>query len=85
VKSGFTPGYHRWIHHGEADRIREEVIRPRLETFNDDVGVPDMIDDFHQAQFTECREKEDMEAVTDAFYLMLDSAQRPLHDHTNVS
>jgi hypothetical protein len=28
VKSGFTLGCHRWIHHGEADRIREEVIRP---------------------------------------------------------
>ena len=26
-----------------------------------------------------------MEAVADAFYLMLDSTQRPLHDHTNVS
>jgi hypothetical protein len=23
VKFGFTLGYHRWIHHGEADRIRE--------------------------------------------------------------
>jgi hypothetical protein len=34
VKFGFTPGYHRWIHHGEADRIREEVMRPRLDAFD---------------------------------------------------
>jgi hypothetical protein len=33
VKFGFTPGYYRWIHHGEADRIREEVVRPRLKDF----------------------------------------------------
>jgi len=37
VKFGFTPGYHQWIHHGEADRIREEVVRPWLEAFDDDV------------------------------------------------
>ena len=85
VKFGFTPGYHRWIHHGEADRIREEVVRPRLEAFDDDVRVADMLDDTHQAQFAEGRDKEEMEATADAFYLMLDSAQRPLHDHTNVS
>jgi hypothetical protein len=61
------------------------VIKPRLEAFDDHAGVPDMMDDFHQAQFAECREKEEMEAATDAFYLMLDLAQRPLHDRTNVS
>ena len=26
-KYGFTPNYTCWIHHGEADRIREEVVR----------------------------------------------------------
>jgi hypothetical protein len=50
------------------------VTRPRLEAFDDDAGVPDMMDDFHQAQFVECHEKEEMEATLDAFYLMLDSA-----------
>ena len=84
MKFGFTPGYHRWIHHGEADHI-SEVVRPRLEAFDDDVGVADMLDDTHQAQFAKGRDKEEMEAAADAFYLMLDSAQRPLHDHTNVS
>jgi hypothetical protein len=48
-------------------------------------GVADMLDDYHQAQFAECCDKEEMEAASDAFYKMLDSAQRPLHDRTNVS
>jgi hypothetical protein len=61
------------------------VIKPWLKAFDDDASVPDMMDDFHQAQFAKCREKEEMEAGADAFYLMLDSAQRPLHDRTNVS
>jgi hypothetical protein len=26
-KNGFTPNYTRWVHHGEADGIREEVVR----------------------------------------------------------
>jgi hypothetical protein len=85
VKFGFTPSYHRWIHHGEADRIREEVGRPWLEAFDDDAEVADMLDDYHQAQFAKCRDKEEMEAASDAFYKMLDMAQRPLHDRTNVS
>ena len=85
VYHGYTPGYHRWIYHGEADRIREEVVRPRLEPFDDDAGVADMIDDAHQAQFAEGRDKEEMEANVEAFYKMLDSASKPLHEHTNIS
>jgi hypothetical protein len=69
----------------EADHTREEVVRPRLEAFDDDAGVANMLDDTHQAQFAKGCDKAEMEAVVDAFYLMLDSAQRPLHDRTNVS
>jgi hypothetical protein len=61
------------------------VVRPRLEAFDDDVGVADMLDDTHQAQFAEGRDKEEMEAAAKAFYAMLDSTQRPLHDRTHVS
>jgi hypothetical protein len=43
-----------------------------------------MLDDTHQAQFVERREEE-MEAHAKAFYAMLDSAQKPLHKHTEVS
>jgi hypothetical protein len=85
VYNGYTHDYHRWIHHGEADRIRVEVVRPRLEAFDDDVGVADMLDDAHQAHFTEGCEKEEMEEAAKAFYEMLDSAQKPLHERTTVS
>jgi hypothetical protein len=63
VKNGFTPDYTRWVHHGEAHRMREEVVRPRVEAFDADAGVADMLDDFHQGQFDEGREKEEMEAA----------------------
>ena len=48
VHHGYTPGYHRWIYHGEA-HIREEMVRPRLEPYDDDARVADMLDDAHQA------------------------------------
>ena len=48
VKNGFTLDYTRWVHHGEAHHTREEVVRPRVEAFDADAGVPDMLDDFHQ-------------------------------------
>jgi hypothetical protein len=56
VKHGFTPDYTRWVHHGEAHRMREKLVRPRLEAYDDDVGVADMLDDVHQAQFAEAHE-----------------------------
>ena len=48
-------------------------------------GVLDMLDDFHQGQFDEGREKEEMEAAAQAFYDMMDSAQKPIHDRSTVS
>jgi hypothetical protein len=84
LKNGFTPSYTRWVHHGEAHRMREEVMRPRIEAYDADAGVADMLDDAHQAQFAEGHEKE-MEAAAQAFYDMMDSAQKPLHDRTTVS
>ncbi|XP_066382307.1 uncharacterized protein [Miscanthus floridulus] len=45
VNNGFTPNYTRWVHHGEGHRMREEVVRPRLEGFDADAGVADMLDD----------------------------------------
>ena len=46
-----------------------------MEAFDADAEVADMLDDFHQGQFDEGREKEEMEAATQAFYDMMDSAQ----------
>jgi hypothetical protein len=48
-KNGFTPNYTRWVHHGEVDRMRKEVVRPRVEAFDANARVADMVDDVHQA------------------------------------
>jgi hypothetical protein len=48
LRNGFTPHYTRWVHHGEAHRMREEVVRPRVEAYDDDVEVADMLDDVHK-------------------------------------
>ena len=85
VKNGFMPDYTQWVHHGEGHRMREEVVRPRVEAFDADAGVLDMLDDFHEAQYVEGRRLEEMDATTKAFYDMMESAQKPLHDRTTVS
>ena len=61
------------------------MVRARLEAFDDDVGVADMLDDAHQSHFTERREKEEMEESAKDFYKILDSAQKPLHERTMIS
>ena len=85
VKNGYMPGYTRWIYHGEDHHTREEVVRPRVEAFDDDAGVPDLLDDVHQALGVDEREKEEMEAATKAFYEMMNSAQKPIYDRSSVS
>ena len=84
-KNGFTAGYTRWVFHGEADRMREDVVRPRLEAYDDDAGVADMLNDYHEAQFAEGLTTEEPEESAKAFYDMFAAAQKPLHEHTNVS
>ena len=64
--------------------MREEVVRPRIEAYDADARVADMLDDAHQSQFAEGREEE-MEVAAQAFYDMMDSAQKPLHDRSTVS
>jgi len=82
---GFTADYTRWVYHGEADRMREEVVRPRVEDYDADAGVADMLNDYHEAQFAEGRTAEEPEATAKAFYDMFAAAQKPLHDQTKVS
>ena len=72
-KHGFMPDYTRWIHHREAHRMREEVVRPRLEHVDDDGGVADMLDDYQQAQIPDGH-AEETEASAKAFYDMMSSA-----------
>jgi hypothetical protein len=62
--------------------MREEVVRQRVEAYDAEAEVADMLDDAHQGQFAEGREMEESAA---AFYAMLDSAQKPLHARTTVS
>jgi hypothetical protein len=84
-KNGFTSYYTRWIFHGEAHRMREVVVRQRVEGYGADVGLVLMLNDNHEAQFAEERTEDEPEATTKAFYDMFDGAQKPLHDKTKVS
>jgi hypothetical protein len=51
-KNGFTPDYTRWIFHSEVHHTREEVVRQRVGDYDVDAGVADMLNDYHEAQFT---------------------------------
>ena len=52
-KNEFTADYTRWIYHGESDRARDEVVRQRIEDYDADAGVGDMLNDYHEAHFDE--------------------------------
>ena len=84
-KNGFTPGYTRWIFHGEAHRTREEVLRQRVEDYDADAGVADMLNDYQEAQYTGGCMDDEPEPTAKAFYDMFDAAQKPLHGQTKVS
>jgi hypothetical protein len=84
-KNGFTPDYIRWIFHGEVHRAREEVVRQRVEDYDADAGVADMLNDYHEAQFTGGCTEDKPEPTAKALYDMFDAAQKPLHGKTKVS
>jgi hypothetical protein len=44
-----------------------------------------MLNDYHEAKFTEGRTKEEPEETAKAFYDMFAAAQKPLHGQTKVS
>jgi hypothetical protein len=48
-KNGFTSDYTRWIFHGEAHHMRVEVVRQRVEDYDVDAEVADMLNDYHEA------------------------------------
>ena len=60
-------------------------MKQRIKDHDADVGVGDMLDDFHEAHFDEGRREEEPEATAKAYYDMLSAAQQPLHGHTKVS
>ena len=59
-------------------------MKPRVEDYDANVGVADMLNDYHEAQFVEGR-TEEPEATAKAFYDMFAAAQKPLHGQTKVS
>jgi hypothetical protein len=61
------------------------VVRQRVEAFDADARVADMVDDVHQAQFAEGCEEAEMQAAIDVFQYMMDSTQKPLHAYSEVS
>jgi hypothetical protein len=84
-KNGFTSDYTRWILHGEALRTREEAVRQRVEDYDANAGVADMLNDFHEAQFAGGCMEDKPELTAKTFYDMFDAAQKPLHGQTKVS
>jgi hypothetical protein len=53
-------------------------VRQCVEHYYVDSGVADMLNDYHEAQFVEGREKEDeLETTAKAFYDMYDETQKP--------
>lgn len=86
VKHGYVANYERWIFHGEAKAtVREEEVRARLEEFDGDAGVVDMVVDFNEGRGNEGLVEEDPEETAKAFYEMMSSAQKPLHEKTTMS
>jgi hypothetical protein len=65
--------------------MREEVVRQRVQHYDADAGVAEMLNDYHEAQFVEGHTEEEPEATAKAFYDMFAAAQKPLHGHTKVS
>jgi hypothetical protein len=49
--NGFTPDYTRWIFRGEAHHMREDVVRQRVEDYDTDAGVVDMLNDYPEVYF----------------------------------
>jgi hypothetical protein len=84
-KNGFTSGYTRWIFHGEAHRTREEVLRQRVEDYDTDAAVADMLNDYQEAQYTGGCMDDEPEPTAKTFYNMFDAVQKPLHGQTKVS
>jgi hypothetical protein len=63
----------------------EEVVRQHVEDYEGDVGVADMLNDYHKAQFVKGCTKDEPEATAKAFYDMFATTKKPLHANTKVS
>jgi hypothetical protein len=61
------------------------VVRQHLEDYDADVGIVDMLNNYHEAEFAVGRMEDEPEPTAKAFYDMFDAAQKPLHGQTKVS
>jgi hypothetical protein len=84
-KNEFMQDYTRWMFHGEAQCTREEVVRQHVEDYDADVGVTNMLNDYHETYFSKGRKKDKPEVTAKALYDMFDVARKPLHGKTKVS
>ena len=76
------------INIAEQDRGREEVMRPRIDGYEDD-GVRDMLDDVIVAETANAtpseNEPEEPEATAKAFLEVLASLKKPLYAGAKIS
>jgi hypothetical protein len=63
----------------------DESVRQCIRELDGDVGVGDMIDDFHGANFLREHPEEEPEPSAKVYSDMLAAAQNPLHQHTKLS
>jgi hypothetical protein len=61
------------------------VLRQHVEHYDVDMGVANMFNHYHEAQYAVGCTDDEPEPTAKAFYDMFDAAQKPLHDHTKVS
>jgi hypothetical protein len=61
------------------------VLRQRVEDYDTDAGVADILNDYHEAQYTGACTDNEPEPNAKVFYDMFDAAQKPLHGQTKVS
>jgi hypothetical protein len=61
------------------------VVRQRVEDYDADAGIADMLNDYHEAEFAVGHTEDEPKPTTKAFYDMFDAAQKPLHGQTKVS
>jgi hypothetical protein len=60
-------------------------VRQRIDHYDADAGVADMLKYYHKAQFAEGRTNDELELTAKTFYDMFDATQKSLHGKTNVS
>ena len=68
--------------------VRDDVVRPRLDDYDSDAGCANMLDDYYHAHSDERPShvgEDEPKPTAAAYYDMLSSAQKPFHQHTNVS